>query len=84
MEIRQSVQRVPTRPIALVMAILSLVAVALTTWYALASGPASQHPATERTYAAPLVNYGPLGPDAQTRDLEQRLARERDDTSHGH
>jgi hypothetical protein len=84
MEIRISRQRVPTRPFVFVIAILSVFALALTTWYTLARSPQSVSHGPDRTYATPLFSYGPAGPDAQSRDLEQRIAQIKDDTTHGH
>ena len=84
MDTRISRQRVPTRPLVFVIAILSVVALALTTWYALLGSPKSVSHGSDRSYAAPLSNYGPAAPDAQSRDLEQRIAQIKDDTTHGH
>ena len=84
MEIRQNVQRVPTRPFVLAIAFLSVLALALTTWYTMARSPQTVSPGPARSYAAPLYNSGPMGPDAQARDLQQRIAQIKEDGTHGH
>lgn len=77
MERRQVISRVPTRPIVLVMAFLSLFAVGLTGWYVVASTPAS-HPNVVRTSGFP-------GPDAVERNqqLKDRVNPDPNAT-HGH
>jgi hypothetical protein len=62
-EIRQNAQSIPTRPIVLAMVILSVLALALTTWYALASGITS-HPAqvNDRPYLSDFRGPDPYSP----------------------
>ncbi len=80
-EIRQNVQRFPTRPIVLVMAILSVLAMALTGWYVLTS--------TSPSYGggSPTVRTS-MGPDAQERNQQILQARgeqqSKAETTHGH
>jgi hypothetical protein len=80
MEIRQNVQRVPTRPIVLVMAILSVLALALTSWYVLTSKPPYHGGGT--------ISNSSLGPDAQERNQQILRARgelqSKAETTHGH
>jgi len=77
MESRQVISRVPTRPIVLVMAFLSVFAVGLTGWYVVASTPAS-HPAVTRTSGFP-------GPDAVERNQQLTEQHNPDPNStHGH
>jgi hypothetical protein len=80
MEIRQSVQRVPTRPIVLVMAFLAVLALALTSWYVLASNPPHHGGGTISTTSS--------GPDAQERNQQILQARaeqqSKAETTHGH
>jgi len=52
LDIRQNVTTVPTRPIAFVMAILSVVAVALTAWYSLAGGNPTLNHGTDETFVS--------------------------------
>ena len=77
MERQQVMNRVPTRPIVLVMTLLSLFAVGLTGWYVVASTPAS-HPAAVRVSGFP-------GPDAAERNqqLKDRVNPDPNAT-HGH
>ena len=76
MEIRQNVQRVPTRPFVLAIAFLSVLALALTAWYTLARNPQTVSHGPDRSYA--------MGPDAQARDFQQRIAQIKEDGTHGH
>lgn len=80
MEIRQNVQRVPTRPIVLVIAILSVLAVALTSWYVLTSNPSH--------YSDGMISTTSLGPDAHERNQQILQARaeqqSKAETTHGH
>ena len=64
MEIRQGAQSVPTRPIVLLMAVLSVLALALTGWYVLTSG------APHRSVGGPTISTA-LGPDANDRNLHE-------------
>ena len=57
MEIRGTVRTLPSRPIALAMAVLAVLALALTAWYALGSRAQSVSPAVQR---APFTNHLPL------------------------
>jgi hypothetical protein len=83
LEIRQNVARVPTRPIAFVIAFLALVALAITAWSVLRTNvQVTGTPAgNSSTYAA----CSGLGPDAQERCIvtiqEQQSNAE---TTHGH
>jgi hypothetical protein len=56
MEIRGTLRTVPSRPIALVMAVLAALALALTGWYAL--GPRAQ--SSPAVHIAPTTNQLPL------------------------
>jgi len=84
MEIRDNVARVPTRPFVLLIAFLTMLALALSGWYALARNSAAPAQGPDRAYATPVTLYGPVGPDAQERDLNQRIAKIKEDASHGH
>jgi hypothetical protein len=83
LEIRQNVARVPTRPIAFVIALLALAALAITAWSVLRTTAPSPAPpfAGSSTYA---VCNG-LGPDSQERCIvtiqEQQSNAE---INHGH
>jgi hypothetical protein len=83
MEIRESVQRVPTRPFALPIAFLTVLALALSGWFVLARSTAAPTQAPDRPYATPVSFYGP-GPDALDRDQQIIDARNKDDGAHGH
>ena len=76
MEIRQNLRTVPSRPVVVVIAILAVLALAVTAWYALAAGP--------RTGAGSgqTVTSGFPGPDAQERN--QRLSQPEAEANHGH
>jgi hypothetical protein len=80
-EIRQGAQSVPTRPIVLLMAVLSVLALALTGWYVLTSS------APHRSGGGPTVSTT-LGPDANDRNLEILQARgqlqSNAEATHGH
>jgi heme A synthase len=79
-EIRQTAQSVPTRPIVLLMAILSVVALALTGWYVLTSGSPSHG-------RVPTVSTG-LSPDAYDRNQQilhdRGVLQSQAETTHGH
>ena len=81
MEIRQNAQSVPTRPIVLFMAILSVLALALTGWYVLTSS------APHRSGGGPTVSTG-LSPDAYDRNQQILQARgelqSKAEATHGH
>ena len=82
MEIRQNLVRFPTRPIVFVLAVLSVLALALTSFYVLRSNAPSQTLRTDR----PIVTAcTAMVPDAQERceriQSEQLLGQE---PSHGH
>ena len=80
MEIRQSMLRFPTRPIVLAMVFLAVLALALTTWYVLASS--APH------YRGGTISTTSLGPDAQERNQQIVQARyeqqSKAETTHGH
>jgi hypothetical protein len=61
-EIRQNVQRVSTRPIVVAMVILSVLALALTSWYALASGTTSPPQVNDRPYVSDFRGPDPYSP----------------------
>jgi hypothetical protein len=77
LEIRQNLRSVPSRPVVLVIAILSLVALAVTAWSVLAAGTGSH----SGTGTGQFVT-STQGPDAQERNLQ--LRRQMEDTTHGH
>ncbi|HEV2028911.1 MAG TPA: hypothetical protein VGS16_10310 [Candidatus Dormibacteraeota bacterium] len=77
MEIRQNLRSVPSRPVVLVIAILSLLALAVTAWSVLAAGTGS-HRGTGTGQSVTST----LGPDAQERN--QLLRHQMEDTTHGH
>jgi len=80
MEIRQSVQRFPTRPILLVMVFLAVVALTLTSWYVLTGN--TPH------YGGGTISTTSLGPDAHERNQQILQARgeqqSKAETTHGH
>ena len=82
MEIRQNVARVPTRPIAFVIAFLALLALALTGWSVLRTNAPS--PSFHTGNPAVTACSG-LGPDAQER-CEQTIAAQQSqaELTHGH
>ena len=57
MEIRQSLRTVPSRPIALALAALAVLALALTSWYTFGTRVQSSSPAGVK---APMTNQLPL------------------------
>lgn len=81
MEIRQSMQRFPTGPIVLVLVMLSVLALALTSWYVVTSNR------PVHVVSGPAVSTG-LGPDAATRNDEIINARgerqSKAEQTHGH
>jgi hypothetical protein len=77
LEIRQNLRSVPSRSVVLVIAILSLFALAVTAWSVLAAGTGS-HTGTGPSQSV----TSNLGPDAQERN--QQLRRQMEDTTHGH
>lgn len=79
MEIRQNVVRFPTRPIVFVLAVLSVLALALTSFYVLRSNAHSQ---TLRTDRPNVTACTAMVPDAQERC--ERLASQQVETTHGH
>lgn len=82
MEIRQNAANVPTRPIAFVIALLALVALAITGWSVLRTNAVSPG----SPFVKPLVTAcSGLGPDAQER-CEQAIQEQqsRAETTHGH
>jgi hypothetical protein len=82
-EIRQNVQRVPTRPIVLVMAILSVLALALTSWYVMTSST----PHRSGGGGGAAVTQG-MSPDAADRNQQILQARgelqSQAEANHGH
>jgi hypothetical protein len=80
-EIRQGAQSVPTRPIVLFMAVLSVLALALTGWYVLTSS------APHRIVGGPTISTT-VGPDAADRNLQLLQARgelqSKAEATHGH
>ena len=58
MEIRQHLLRVPTRPIALLVACLSVLALALAAWYLLTAGTASVASVSSLPVGS-CTSYGP-------------------------
>jgi hypothetical protein len=80
-EIRQGAQSVPTRPIVLFMAVLSVLALALTGWYVLTSS------APHRSVGGPTISTT-VGPDAADRNLQLLQARgelqSKAEATHGH
>ena len=54
MEIRQGFQRVPSRPIALAMAALAVIALALTTWFVFA-GAQARPSGSDRTFVTSVA-----------------------------
>jgi len=81
MGIRDSV---PNRPLVFFAAFLSVLALTFSGCYALARGTSAPAHGPDRASATPVSFYGPVGPDAQERDLAQRIARIKDNTTHGH
>jgi hypothetical protein len=80
-EIRQGAQSVPTRPIVFLMAVLAVLALALTGWYVLTNS------APHRSVGGPTVTTT-LGPDANDRNLQILQARgelqSKAEATHGH
>jgi hypothetical protein len=79
-EYQQNVARIPTRPMVLVMAFLAVLAMVLTGWYALTSGPRYH-------VAGPTVTTS-VPPDAAERNQEILQARgelqSKAEATHGH
>jgi hypothetical protein len=71
LEIRQNVRRVPTGPIIFVVAVLSVLAVALTAWYVGATSVASHSSDRNR----PSVTTGFMAPDAAERNEQLQYAQ---------
>jgi hypothetical protein len=82
LELRQNVAQVPTRPIAFVVALLAVLALALTGWYVLSSNPSSISLPTGKPA---LTACSGLGPDAHER-CEQTIAAQqsKSEGTHGH
>jgi len=82
LELRQNVAQVPTRPIAFVVALLAVLALALTGWYVLSSNSSSTSLPTGKPA---LTACSGLGPDAQER-CEQTIQEQQSkaETTHGH
>lgn len=82
MEIRQNIVRFPTRPIAFVLVVLSVLALALTAFYVFRTGAPSQNLGNDR----PVVTAcSGLVPDAQER-CESIMAAQQSkaEATHGH
>ena len=62
MDIRQNAQSIPTRPIVLAMVVLSVVALALTSWYALAAGVTPHTQVNDRPYVSQFRGPEPYSP----------------------
>ena len=77
MEIRQNLRSVPSRSVVLVIAILAVLALAVTAWSVLAAGTRS-HSGTGAVQTVTSTQ----GPDAQERN--QQLRQQMEDTTHGH
>ena len=82
MEIQQNVVRFPTRPIVLVLALLSVLALALTAVYVLRSSAPSQNPGADRPVVTACTG---MVPDAQER-CERIMAEQQSkaEATHGH
>lgn len=82
MEIRQSVNRVPTRPIVFVLAALAVLALALTAWYALQGNAPSRN---QGIYKPAVTACTSMAPDAEERCAETIAAQQsKAETTHGH
>jgi hypothetical protein len=82
MDIRQNTAHLPARPIAFVIALLALLALALTGWSVLRTNA----PSTGTSAGKPAITAcGGLGPDAQER-CEQTIQAQQSkaETTHGH
>ena len=83
MEIRQNVARVPTRPIAFVITLLALVALAITGWSVLRTSVVP--PATTLVSNPAYSACNGLGPDAQERCiLTIQEQQSKPELTHGH
>lgn len=81
MEIRQNVRRVPTGPIFFVVAVLSVLAVALTVWYLGATRVAFHSSDRDR----PNMTTGFMAPDAAERNEQLHYAQlSKAEATHGH
>jgi hypothetical protein len=82
MDIRQNAAHVPTRPIAFVVAVLALLALALTGWSVLrTNAPSASSPAGKPAVTA----CSGLGPDAQERCEQTIYAQQsKAESTHGH
>jgi hypothetical protein len=78
-ESRQDVVRMPTRPIAFVLVLLSVVALALTGWYLHASSIPARSMGVQTPY-----NATGLGPDALERNEQLAAQRRSAEETHGH
>ena len=71
LEIRQKVRIVPSRPIVLATAILAVLALALTTWYALIRSEPTHNPVFHRAPVTTVTRCGGLvAPDTLERCQE--------------
>ena len=82
MEIQRNLVRLPTRSIAFVLAVLSVLAVALTAFYVLRSSAPSQNLGTDRPTVTACSG---MVPDAQDR-CERIMAAQQSqaEATHGH
>jgi hypothetical protein len=76
-ELRQNMRRVSTRPFVWLMTFLAVLALGLTTWYVVVSGPSS-HPGVVTTSGFP-------GPDASDRNQQLQQSQDKNpEVTHGH
>jgi hypothetical protein len=83
LELRQNVAQLPTRPIAFLIALLALVALAITGWSVLRTNvaPSNTFVGGSPVYAA----CSGLGPDAQERCVQTIVAQQSNaEQNHGH
>ena len=83
-EPRATAEQTPARRVVLVIVFLALLGLGLSAWYSLAQATHGPTAIAGRALASPVTSNGPLGPDAQDRDLAQRISRIREDSTHGH
>jgi hypothetical protein len=83
LELRQNVAQLPTRPIAFVIALLALVALAITGWSVLRTNVDSPGPTFASNPAYAVCNG--LGPDAQERCIVTIQGQQSNaEQDHGH
>ncbi len=77
MELRQNMRSTSTRPIVLLIALLSVFALGLTGWYVVAGG--------SPTHRTVVTTSGFPGPDATERNQHLQQARDNNpEVNHGH